>query len=105
MNFTACQKPGPVLLFITRLVPQCLVGLLVLCLAAPLAFAADKVFRAGSAAVDITPRQFPVIVNAMFTERSAERAVDPLHARSLVLDDGQVRIAITVVDSCMLPRE
>src|ERR1051326_6035994 len=110
MNFTACQKPGPALSFIslTWLVRECLLGLALLgiCLPAPLAFAApERDFRAGSASVDITPRQFPVIVNAMFTERSANRAADPLHARSLLLDDGQTRLAITVVDSCMLPRD
>src|SRR5262249_14788215 len=28
-----------------------------------------------------------------------------LHARALVLDDGKTKIAICVVDSCMMPRE
>src|ERR1041385_866923 len=68
-------------------------------------FAADKVFRAGAYAIDITPTNFPVIVNAMFTERTAARAQDPLHARCLVLDDGTNRIALAVVDTCMLPRD
>ena len=62
-------------------------------------------FRVGACAIDITPQKFPVIVNAMFTERSADRAHDPLHARCLVLDDGASRLAIAVVDTCMLPRE
>ena len=30
---------------------------------------------------------------------------DPLHARCLVLDDGTTKLAIVVVDSCMIPRE
>src|SRR5215467_8525758 len=64
-----------------------------------------KVFRAGAAIVDITPTNFPVIVNAMFEERTATQAYDPLHARCLALDDGQERVLIAVVDSCMLPRD
>jgi len=71
------------------------------------ASAADKsarVFRAGAFAIDITPREFPVLVNGGVSERTADRAVDPLHARCLVLDDGTTQIAIAVVDSCMIPR-
>jgi hypothetical protein len=66
---------------------------------------AAGVFRAGAAVVDVTPTNFPVIVNAMFEERMATNAFDTLHARSLALDDGQERVVITVVDSCMLPRD
>lgn len=62
-------------------------------------------FRAGASIVDITPQKFPVIVNAMFEERSADKAVDRLFARCLVLDNGAHRIAFAVVDTCMLPRE
>ncbi|MGI8605157.1 MAG: LamG-like jellyroll fold domain-containing protein [Verrucomicrobiales bacterium] len=62
-------------------------------------------FRAGASIVDITPEKFPVIVNAMFEERSADKVVDRLHARCLVLDDGQTRVALAVVDTCMLPRD
>jgi hypothetical protein len=68
-------------------------------------FAADKVFRAGVAISDISPTNFPVLVNAMFTERTATQTVDRLEARALVLDDGSTRICLTVVDSCMLPRD
>src|SRR3954469_740735 len=68
--------------------------------------AADNtVFRAGAALVDITPTNFPVLVNAMFEERTATKAADPLHARSLALDDGSTRLVLTVVDSCMVPRD
>lgn len=61
--------------------------------------------RAGAAKIDISPTQFPVIVNAMFTERSATRVVDPLMVRALVLENGATRIAIAVVDTCMIPRD
>ena len=59
----------------------------------------------GATAVDISPTHLPVIVNGMFEERTADRTVDPLFARAFVFDDGHTRIAIVVVDSCMLPRE
>ncbi len=65
----------------------------------------EEVFRAGAAAVDISPPAFPVRVNGMFTERSGTRVLDPLFARSVVLDDGETKILFCVVDTCMLPRE
>ena len=63
-----------------------------------------RVFRAGAFAIDITPREFPVLINGGVSERTADRVVDPLHARCLVLDDGVTKIALAVVDSCMVPR-
>jgi hypothetical protein len=86
-----------------RCLSRALVLALLVLVAGPL-FAAGKVLRAGAHVIDITPTNFPVIVNAMFTERTAARANDPLHARCLVLDDGTNRIAIAIVDTCMMPR-
>ena len=40
--------------------------------------AAEKPFQAGAFALEINPRKFPVIVNAMFTERSADRVQDSI---------------------------
>ena len=60
--------------------------------------------KAGAAIVDITPRQFPVLVNGGMTSRSADKAIAPLYARSIVLDNGTERVAIVVVDSCMIGR-
>lgn len=62
-------------------------------------------FRAGSAMVDVTPQTLPVIRNGGFLEATDDRIEDPLAARCLVLDDGSHRIAIVVVDSCMIPRD
>jgi hypothetical protein len=57
-----------------------------------LASAAEaKIFRAGASISDVTPLKFPAIINGMFLERVAEKATDPIHARSLVLDDGVTR--------------
>ncbi len=63
-----------------------------------------KTFRAGAAAVEVTPQEFPVIVNGGMSQRTAEGVVDPLHARCLVLDDGSTQLAIAVVDNCLIPR-
>jgi hypothetical protein len=62
-------------------------------------------FRAGAASVDVTPERFPVSVNCGFVEQTGKAARDTLHARALVLDDGKTRLAVVVVDSCMMPRE
>ena len=67
--------------------------------------AAEKVFRAGASVVDITPTNYPVLVNAMFTERSATNAADPLEVRALALDDGETRLVLAVVDTCMMARD
>ncbi|MBN1417127.1 MAG: hypothetical protein JXP34_00010 [Planctomycetes bacterium] len=65
----------------------------------------SRAFRAGAAAIDITPAEFPVIVCGGFLEASASVARDRLFVRSIVLDDGAARIALAVVDSCVLPRD
>lgn len=62
-------------------------------------------FRAGAHAQDVTPKKFPISVNGGMADRQAKGAHDPLHARCLVLDDGTTRIALVVVDSCMIPRD
>jgi hypothetical protein len=67
--------------------------------------AEDPAFRAGASVVDIAPAAFPVIVNAMFEERSANRVVDSLETRSIVIDDGRTRLAIAIVDTCMMGRD
>jgi len=62
--------------------------------------AADAVaLRAGAAAVDITPKDFPVNMPGGFNANMAEKANDPLHARALVFDDGKTKLAIVVVDN------
>lgn len=61
--------------------------------------------RAGAAAVDITPVEWPVRVIGNFGLTMAESAHDPLHARAMVLEDGGVRIAIALIDSCYVKRE
>jgi hypothetical protein len=79
--------------------------LLAVALCASRLVAADPAFRAGAAAVDVTPEKFPVAVNCGFVEQTGKAAQDTLHARAVVLDDGTTRLAIVVVDNCMMPRE
>lgn len=55
--------------------------------------------RAGAAAVDITPKEFPLNMPGGFRANMAESAHDPLHARALVFDDGTTTLAMGVVDS------
>ncbi|MCE9563327.1 MAG: neutral/alkaline non-lysosomal ceramidase N-terminal domain-containing protein [Planctomycetes bacterium] len=73
---------------------------------APFACAEDaSVLRAGVAAVDITPKDFPVNMPGGFGPNMAEKAHDALHARALVLDDGKTKLAIVIVDNLGVARE
>ncbi len=60
--------------------------------------------KAGAAVVSVTPPQFPVLVNGGMLARSATTVKTAVNARAIVLDDGRERLAIVVVDSCMMPR-
>ncbi len=66
---------------------------------------ATKTLRAGAFAIDITPGKFPVSSAGSMTHRTVDKAYDPLHARCLVLDNGETKIALVTCDSCMIPRE
>lgn len=99
-NTVTCGSPP--LPFRAATMPRLLFTLSVTLLSPLLAFAD---FRAGAAAVDATPEQFPVISNCSFLEKIGTKAHDKLHARALVLDDGKTRLAMVVVDNCMMPRE
>ena len=61
--------------------------------------------RAGAAAVDISPKEFPLNMPGLFRARLVERVHDPLHARALVLDDGATTLAIVVVDNIGVAEE
>ncbi len=62
-------------------------------------------FQAGAAKVSVAPEKLPVIVNCFFNERTVAKLNSPLEAKALVLGAGKTRIAIALVDSCMMPRE
>lgn len=67
--------------------------------------AETKSFRAGAAAVDISPRKLPVESSGGFLTRQGTRVNDPLHARCLALSDGTTSMVIAVVDSLFIGRE
>ncbi len=69
------------------------------------AVAADSGLQAGAAAVNIDPPKLPVIRNGGFALKMADSISQSLYARSLVLENGKERIAICVVDTCMMDRE
>ena len=90
----------------TRTTPRRLLALTLAILGSAAARAGDEGgFRAGAAVVDVSPAAFPVIVNGGFLQAIGHESRDPLHARCVVLESGGTRLAIAVVDSCMMPRE
>ncbi len=81
------------------------VSLTTLVIGAAAAPAAHAELQAGTAVVDITPDQWPLAPRGSFFPQPIEGAHDPLNVRCLVLSDGDTRVAMAVVDSCMVHRE
>lgn len=65
---------------------------------------AARIFRAGAATSNITPAIGEPIVGG-FDPAPSKHIHDELHARCLVLDDGEKRLAIVLCDSVGIPRE
>jgi len=65
---------------------------------------APRQFRAGAATSNVSP-WLGLSINGGMQDGKAAQIHDELHARCLVLDDGQTQLVIVVVDSCMIPRE
>ncbi len=61
--------------------------------------------RGGAIAIDISPTTFPVRVAGGFLEGQSEQLQDSLYARAIVIDDGSAKIAMVVVDTCMMTQE
>ncbi|MCX7006113.1 MAG: neutral/alkaline non-lysosomal ceramidase N-terminal domain-containing protein [Kiritimatiellaeota bacterium] len=75
------------------------------CLVNTSTLAATPVLRAGAAAADVSPKEFPLNMPGGFSANMAEGVNDPLHARALVLDDGVTALGIVVVDNLGVARE
>ncbi|QDU08327.1 hypothetical protein [Gimesia aquarii] len=76
---------------------------LVLCICCALVFytdahAAEKVFKAGAATSNITPPLGEYVVGG-FKPFPAQNVHDELHARCIVLDNGETKIAFVICDS------
>ena len=69
------------------------------------AFAQQTVFRAGASTANISPSLGEGIAGGWMPLPIATYIHDELHARSLVLDDGKVRLVFMVIDNVELPRE
>lgn len=65
----------------------------------------SRVLRAGAYAIDVTPEKLPISSAGSMGPRNLDKVHDRLHARCLVLDNGETKLAIAVVDSCMIPRD
>ncbi len=65
---------------------------------------AAKQFRAGAATANISP-WMGISINGNMTDQKGTNLHDQLHARAIVLDDGENRLAICVADSCLIYRE
>lgn len=64
-----------------------------------------RVFRAGAAASNITPMLGTSLDGVISRGQGALHVHDELHARCLVLDDGQERLALVICDSTMISRD
>lgn len=67
-------------------------------------FQTARTLRAGAATANITPLLGCSLAGGM-TDRIGTEVHDELHVRGLVLDNEQARLAIALVDSCVVPRE
>ncbi|MCB9766791.1 MAG: neutral/alkaline non-lysosomal ceramidase N-terminal domain-containing protein [Candidatus Omnitrophica bacterium] len=81
-----------------------LITLLILLLSQSSFAQEEKVFKAGAFASNINPPLGTSIAGSM-REGHIRHIHDDLHARCLVLDDGTDRLAIVLVDSCMVLKE
>lgn len=70
----------------------------------PAASGQGKVFMAGAATSNITPK-VGTSINGNMQDALVQNVHDETHARGIVLDDGQTRLAIVVSDLCMVSRE
>ena len=64
----------------------------------------DKVFKAGAAVSNITPK-IGTSINGNMQDVLVRNVHDDTFARGIVLDDGENRLAIVVSDLCMIYRE
>ena len=78
--------------------------LVLLSLLIPACFGPEKVFRAGAATSNITPALGELIVGG-WQPYPATHVHDELHARCLVLDDGEAKLAIVICDVLGIPKE
>ncbi len=74
-------------------------------LLSPPSFAAEKGLYAGTAIVDVTPREWPLVLRGSFFPKPAKTAHDPLNVRALAFENGAGRAVIVIVDVIGISRE
>src|SRR5690606_15161296 len=87
-----------------QIVGQFLLSMLFI-LSATLSFGQQRTFMAGAAKTVITPYLGGGIVGNFGTPPEAKNIHDELHARSLVLDDGDSKLAFIICDNIGLARK
>ena len=64
----------------------------------------NKIFKAGAATSNITPK-IGTSINGNMKDGTVKHIHDETHARCIVLDDGKTKLALLTVDLCMIYRE
>lgn len=59
----------------------------------------------GTAIVDITPKEWPLVLRGSFFPKPAEKAHDPLNVRAMALRNGEGKAVIVIVDTLGLGRD
>jgi len=67
--------------------------------------AAEPGLRGGTAAIDITPQEWPLTLRGSFFPKPAKSAHDPLHVRALAFENGNGRAVIVIVDLLGISRD
>jgi len=101
--YSTLHTPAVARLSVSAKILICLTAVFALSRTIP-AIAQQRQFRAGAATSNITP-WLGISSNGGMQDRVPQHVHDELHARALVLDDGQTRLAVVTVDSCMVPRQ
>ncbi|MCR9229985.1 LamG-like jellyroll fold domain-containing protein [Gimesia chilikensis] len=81
-----------------------LAPLLLACLALLIPERSYAELQVGATIMDVTPVKLPVLVNGSMKSRSVDKVYTKVNARAIVVADGEDRLAIVVVDSCMMTR-
>ena len=101
--YSTLHTPAVARLSVSAKILICLTAVFALSRTIP-AIAQQRQFRAGAATANITP-WLGISSNGGMQDRVPQHVHDELHARALVLDDGQTRLVVVTVDSCMVPRQ
>ena len=67
--------------------------------------AAETGLRAGTAIVDVTPQEWPLVLRGSFFPKPARSSHDPLHVRALAFENGTGRAVIVIVDVIGISRD